>query len=217
MILRSNCRANMLIILMTLLTLGCVTQGQFEEMEKSRDTLAQRASDLELENQVMQKQVAASTHEIEVLRLATERLALELKREVAEGQVQIDTMANGVKIGLSEQLLFASGSDRLGDKGRAVLARIARKLKGGNEIISVVGHTDSHMIGESLESQFPSNWELAGSRASLIVRQLSEQGINPKRLRVVSRGPFDPVTSNDTASGRSKNRRTEIILRSYPR
>ena len=35
----------------------------------------------------------------------------------------------------------------------------------------------------------------------------------PPRLRVVSRGPFAPVASNQTAEGRAKNRRTEILLR----
>lgn len=213
----SNASATLMLVLSTSLTLGCVTQGRFDEMEKDRDALAERASDLELENQVMQKQVAARADEIDALELATERLGEELRNEIAAGEVQISMMVNGVKLGLSEKLLFASGSASLGDKGRAVLGRIALKLRGGDENISVVGHSDSHMIGKSLEAQYPSNWELAGARAARIVRQLSELGIDPMRLRMVSRGPFDPIASNKTAAGRSKNRRTEIILRSAPR
>jgi chemotaxis protein MotB len=46
---------------------------------------------------------------------------------------------------------------------------------------------------------------------------LAEDGVDPASLRAVSRGPFAPLASNDTAEGRAKNRRTEIILRPIPR
>mgnify|MGYP006319969843 FL=1 len=45
---------------------------------------------------------------------------------------------------------------------------------------------------------------------------LAENGVNPERLRAVSRGPFSPVAANDTEEGRAQNRRTEILLRPIP-
>ena len=93
------------------------------------------------------------------------------------------------------------------------VARLAKQLREGSETISVEGHTDNLMIGESLKTQYPSNWELAGARAARVVRRLSAEGVEPTRLRAVSFGPFAPKAPNTSSEGRAANRRTEILLR----
>jgi chemotaxis protein MotB len=82
--------------------------------------------------------------------------------------------------------------------------------------VFVEGHTDNVPVGRRLRERYPTNWELAGARAALVVRALSEGGVEPKRLRAVSRGPFAPIAANDTPENRARNRRTEIILRNAP-
>jgi chemotaxis protein MotB len=136
---------------------------------------------------------------------------------VASGQIHIEQLVDGVRVGLSDEILFASGSASLNDGGRAVLTRVAGMISDDKAIITVEGHTDSVGISKKLKSQFPTNWELAGARAASVVRLLSEQGVDPKTMRAVSRGPFAPIASNDTREGRAKNRRTEILLRPVPR
>jgi chemotaxis protein MotB len=76
----------------------------------------------------------------------------------------------------------------------------------------VRGHTDSVPIRGGLASRYPSNWELAGARASHVVRYLAERGIDPRRLISLSRAEFEPIAPNDTPEGRQKNRRIEIAL-----
>lgn len=50
-------------------------------------------------------------------------------------------------------------------------------------------------------------------RATSIVRILTEEyKISPFRVTASGKGEFMPKASNDTAEGRAKNRRTEIIL-----
>jgi len=46
-----------------------------------------------------------------------------------------------------------------------------------------------------------------------VTRYLHEKGVAPAQLAAVSRGQYDPVAPNDTASGRAKNRRTELLIR----
>ena len=46
-----------------------------------------------------------------------------------------------------------------------------------------------------------------------MTRYLHEKGVAPAQLAAVSRGQYDPVAPNDTASGRAKNRRTELLIR----
>ena len=75
------------------------------------------------------------------------------------------------------------------------------------------GNTDNVPVGPELRKLYPTNWELAGARAAEVVRLLADNGVDPATMRAVSRGPFDPIASNDTAEGRAENRRTEIVLR----
>ena len=84
----------------------------------------------------------------------------------------------------------------------------------GNSIKTIVGgFTDNVPISKRLAEQFPSNWDLAAARATNVVRKLEDSGVPKGRMVVVSFGENQPVASNDTAEGRSKNRRIEIRLR----
>ena len=67
-------------------------------------------------------------------------------------------------------------------------------------------------IGPELRSRFPSNWELSTARATDVVRYLVAQGVNPNMLSAQGFGDSQPVASNDTAQGRAKNRRVEIVI-----
>ncbi len=198
-------------------SLGCVTQGKYDKAIAQRDQAITRAARLTRQKENLTRDLESKERELAEVRAAGIRLESALETEVASGQVEIRNIVDGVKLGVAEELLFASGSTALTQAGRKVLSRIARELEGGNQIISIEGHSDSYMIGKSLEAIYPSNWELAAARAAKVVRRLSAEGIDPIRLRVVSRGPFDPIASNDTAKGRQRNRRTEIVLRTLPR
>jgi chemotaxis protein MotB len=187
-------------------SLGCVSQGTYNEVQADRDQLSNRVQALEREN-------AASEEELAELRARSAAIEDELRDEVVAGQILVKQVQDGIQVDVSNQLLFASGSAILSEKGRDVLLRLAKQLREGDETISVEGHTDNVMIGAALERQYPSNWELAGARAARVVRRLSAEGVDPKRLRAVSHGPFDPEASNDTEAGRAQNRRTQILLR----
>jgi chemotaxis protein MotB len=187
-------------------SLGCVSSGTYQEIEAERDQLSSRLEQLETANLEMEEELVA-------LRLRSVAIEEELHDEVVAGQIRIDEVRDGIRVDVSNQLLFSSGSAILSEKGRDVLLRLAKQLREGDETISVEGHTDNVMIGSSLEQQYPSNWELAAARAARVVRRLSAEGVDPQRLRVVSFGPFAPVASNDTEAGRTSNRRTEILLR----
>lgn len=207
--------------------LGCVTQGTFDELATELDVLrtenaqlSEKLAALEEENQGLgerlsdaERELTASKLDLQSLGQTHEQLVSELRSEVESGQVQIRKVLNGVSVGVSDELLFASGSARLSDAGRDVLRRVADRIQGDSTLVFVEGHTDDVQVGKALRDRYPTNWELGGARAASVVRVLSETGVDPKRLRAVSRGPFDPIAPNDSEEGRAKNRRTEIILR----
>ena len=73
----------------------------------------------------------------------------------------------------------------------------------------VAGDTDNVPIQTA---RFPSNWELSTARAVEVVRFLVARGMHADMLSAAGFGEFDPVLSNDTAEGRTTNRRIEIVL-----
>jgi len=184
---------------------GCANGVDTDAVIAERDRLSEQVAELEARVQDQQARMAE-------MRETHARLVAELREEIAAGDVRVQEILEGVRLDVSEQLLFESGSARLSDSGRSVLKRIASQIREATGIVSVEGHADTNMISESLQTQYPSNWELAGARAARVVRRLSAEGVDPKRFRAVSYGPFRPVASNDTAEGRARNRRTEIVL-----
>ena len=78
------------------------------------------------------------------------------------------------------------------------------------QAIFIEGHTDTDPIKYS---GFKSNWELSTARATEVVHFfVNEMAIDARRLSAVGCGEFQPVASNDTSAGKSKNRRVEIII-----
>ncbi len=204
-------------------SVACVTRGKYDELETqrsnlqvNRDALTVQVAELQSERDQLIEQIATVESQKNKMAGTYSQLVTELQSEVASGQVQIQQIVDGVRLQVSDELLFTSGSANLGARGTDLMARVAEQIKGGTSIITVEGHTDNVAVGPGLQAKFPTNWELAGARAAIVVRMLAEKGVKPERLRAVSRGPFAPLASNDTADGRAKNRRTEILLRPVP-
>ena len=130
-----------------------------------------------------------------------------------EGDGLTITQKNGkVYISLEEQLLFASGSWQVDSRGKEALAKLSKALENQQDInVLIEGHTDSIPFGG--RGQIKDNWDLSVVRATAIVRILtSSSSIDPERLTAAGKGEFVPIQSNSTTSGRSANRRIEIIL-----
>lgn len=109
-------------------------------------------------------------------------------------------------VSLSQELLFKSGSATIDWKGRQAITQIAGVLNANPEIeIMVEGHTDTDGTADK-------NWDLSVLRATSVVKVLVAGNVDPKRITAAGRGFYIPVASNTSATGKSQNRRTEIIL-----
>ncbi len=120
------------------------------------------------------------------------------------------TYKNGmVHINFQDRFFFKSGSSTIGVKGRQALNTVAEVLRENPGVTAIiVGNTDTLSVKGVAD-----NWSLSTERANAVVRVLYETyNINPARLTAAGRGKFNPVVSNETAEGRERNRRIEIIL-----
>jgi chemotaxis protein MotB len=201
-------------------------QESYEDERVTRTTLA---TDLEETARLASKldaslaaerdaRIAAATalaaREAELARIQStyDELVTDLESEVSAGQIEIERLREGLRLNVSDDVLFATGSAELDAIGRDVLIKVAGQLKGLEDFIEVRGHSDDRKIRGSLAKVYPSNWELAAARAARVVRLLEAEGVPSVRLAAVSLGPNQPVAPNDNAENRARNRRIEIRL-----
>jgi chemotaxis protein MotB len=141
-----------------------------------------------------------------------------LRKAIADALTGFDSselnvhMKNGkVYVSMEEKLLFGSGSYQVSPEGAAAIRQVAKVLAENKDInIMIEGHTDPvpYRSGVLLD-----NWDLSVKRATSVTRILLENSeIDPSRIIAAGRGPYVPLVSNETAEGKRKNRRTEIIL-----
>jgi chemotaxis protein MotB len=222
------------VIASALIASGCVSKGEFEKMQAERDGLEQKVRELESQKSGLEQQKAGLERQqgdlrSELVTAEKERAQLQmssqqtksrydglvrdLDQEVKKGQLQVRQYKDMLSVEVAEQLFFDSGRATLKESGKALLKKVGDALKGyDDKIIRVVGHTDNVPIGKSMQSQFPTNWDLSAARATTVVRSLESAGVPPERLLASGRGEYSPVASNDDPDGRRKNRRIEITL-----
>jgi chemotaxis protein MotB len=112
---------------------------------------------------------------------------------------------------LTDQVLFDSGMAELKPPAGPILTQVAKllALDGDDHNIAVEGHTDNLPIRGSV---YPTNWELSTARASRVVRFLIEHGAAKMRMSASGYAALHPIANNDSAAGRSRNRRVEVVL-----
>lgn len=126
-------------------------------------------------------------------------------------ELSVEIKNGKVYVSMSDKLLFRSGSSGVEEKGKEALKLLGEVLDKNIDIdILVEGHTDNVPIKTSI---YKDNWDLSVARATSIVRILSnDYKIAPTRMTASGKGEYFPKSDNETAEGRAKNRRTEIIL-----
>ncbi len=111
-----------------------------------------------------------------------------------------------VYISLSQDLLFAKGSDQLNNEGKEAIMTLAKILSNNPELeVTVEGHTDT-------DGSDDLNWDLSVTRATSVIKYLTTFEIDPRRILASGRSSHFPIDSLDTEASKSKNRRVEIIL-----
>lgn len=174
---------------------------RLESLKKALEDRSNRVA--ELEKVIADKDAAMTALKNAISRALTDFEGKGLTVEQRDGKVYVS---------MENKLLFNSGSWAVGTEGRRAVQQLGSVL-GQNPDIAVLieGHTDN--VPYKGDGQLSGNWDLSTKRATAIVNILRENAaINPENLTAAGRGEFAPIATNDTAEGKAKNRRIEVIL-----
>ncbi|MEO6906210.1 MAG: OmpA family protein [Ginsengibacter sp.] len=202
-------------------------KDQIATLQKNIDDLKGKVSGLNNQNSQLGQQTAEQQSKLTQSQQRLQQLETLLNQQKEASEQLKDKMAEALKgfnsnelsvyqkdgkvyVSLSEQLLFPSGSAVVNPKGVDALSKLAAVLNLNSDVaVNIEGHTDSIPI----RGRYQDNWDLSTARANSIVRILvNNYKVDPTRVVSSGHSYYEPVASNATAEGRSKNRRTEIIL-----
>jgi chemotaxis protein MotB len=161
-------------------------------------------------NPVMQSEIVSPGKVRDDLEKMRHELEQSLTKEIAAREVSVEMTRDGLVISLREAGFFDSGSATPRPESIPTLRNIAEKLNTSPYDMRIEGHTDNIPMHSA---QFDSNWELSSSRATHIARIfLDLKAMPPERMSAAGFAEFHPIASNDTAEGRAKNRRVDLVI-----
>jgi chemotaxis protein MotB len=204
-------------------------RNQMDDLRKQRDQQATQVGDLAVISKSANENIKETLSQLEqkdkyiqLLQAAKSKadsinlaLAVNLKSVLRDGiedeDVEVKVDKTVVFINLSDKMLYQSGSANITSRAREVLGKIARIIESRPDLeVMVEGYTDNVPIRNDCMQD---NWDLSVKRATSVVRVLqTEFNIDPNRLIAAGRGEYNTLATNETAEGRSMNRRTRIII-----
>ncbi|MDQ6800530.1 MAG: OmpA family protein [Acidobacteriota bacterium] len=193
------------------------------ELQAAQQQAAQTQQQLAATQQQLTQQAQQSQSEAEKARQTAQAVQVELartreelaRREAEAQQLRMQqqlaaiaatkTEPRGIVVTLPS-VSFDAGKTTVKASGKKTLQKIANQLKGNQSIrVNVEGYTDN--VGKAEK-----NMTISEKRAQAVRDYLVTLGLPADHITATGKGEADPVASNKTASGRSANRRVELVI-----
>ncbi len=151
------------------------------------------------------------------LKKKTEELYEEVVEKTENKKIQdmvnvvMDENYQYVQIRMNGAILFDSGADTIKASAVKIMSQVGDILKiYDDHMIKIEGHTDNVPISGG---RFENNMWLSTARATRVFEYfVNKKKLNPKTLETTGRSEYEPIASNKTDKGRSRNRRVEIKI-----
>ena len=179
-------------------------------VQQGNVNISKLVDEINASNKFIKQLVDAKTKSDSLNQALTNKLTRSLTRQEMN-DVDVQVLKGVVYISLADNMLYKSGSYEIGDRAGETLSKIAKIITDYKDYdVLIEGNTDNVPISQK---NIRNNWDLSALRASSVVQALQNQyGVDPKRLSAAGRGEYNPIASNDTAVGKQRNRRTQIII-----
>jgi chemotaxis protein MotB len=139
-----------------------------------------------------------------------ERLRNALRDEIGAGQLQVALETRGIVVSLRDQSYFTSGSDEVTPAAIRSIGEVAAVIRDLPNSVRLEGHSDSVPIHNA---RFRDNWSLSAARSAMVLGLLESRfGIPAAKLAIAAYADNKPVAANESAEGRARNRRVDIVI-----
>lgn len=132
-----------------------------------------------------------------------------IEKNNLNGFASVHTEDRGVVVSLVEGMLFPSGSAKINDEAYEILYQLIDIINSVRNYIRIEGSTDNIPIHSA---RYTDNWALAADRAANVARVMMAEGVDPKRITVISYSEYRPVAPNDSEENRQLNRRVDVVF-----
>ncbi len=140
-----------------------------------------------------------------------DRLRADLSDEIAAGLAEVERDGDKIIVRLASQGSFTSGSSSLRQAFTPTLTRLGNSLAQYPGSVMVEGHTDD--VPVAFSERFKSNWDLSAARAASIADfLLTSTNLEGGNVQIAGFADTRPLDTNDTPTGRARNRRIEVIV-----
>lgn len=181
-----------------------------QKLEEAQALLREKEG--ELKNKIDRVQTLENLLKEQRQQLAKIKSSLKDALKSFEGKgITVTEREGRIYVSMENKLLFQSGKWEVGAEGVRALVEVANVLAQQKEVsILVEGHTDN--VPFTPRNEIMDNWDLSVMRATAITKILQGNGLSPQKIVAGGRSEYLPIAPNDSAEGKAKNRRVEIIL-----
>jgi len=196
-----------------------IVERNLDKTKSDYDELLRSFTDQNLSKNALLAEKESRLNELQSILDQKDAEVKALKNKVAEALkgfedkgLTVHEKDGKVYVSLDNELLFASGSWDIDNKGKGALNELGLVLATDPGInVAIEGHTDN--VPYKGSGNIKDNWDLSVMRSTSVVKEiLKNKDINPQRLTASGRSEYVPIDIDDTKEARAKNRRTEIIL-----
>jgi len=140
-----------------------------------------------------------------------QQIRLSLAADIQNGLAEVERDGDKIIVRLASQGSFVSGSANLQPGFAGLLTRVGDSLSAAKGKVRVEGHTDN--IPVAFSERFNSNWDLSAARSASVADFFSQNSeLDQGAITVAGFADTRPIESNNTAAGRARNRRIEVIV-----
>ena len=139
-----------------------------------------------------------------------DRLRESLSGEIGAGKLQVSLETRGIVVSLRDRSYFKSGSDEVTLAALDSIGEVASVVRELPNSVRLEGHSDSVPIHNQ---RFRDNWSLSAARSAAVLTLLESRfGIPAGRLAIAAYADNQPLAANESAEGRARNRRVDIVI-----
>jgi chemotaxis protein MotB len=212
---------------------SCVSKKKYEEAVNraaaEKSALESALAEAQEENEKLKGEFATLEGNLKMSKDEIAELSEKVKKENAKlmalqsaisevfetydpNDITVEERDGKLYITMSNSILFDAGRASLTKDSKGVIGKLAEVFKKNPDLkVQVEGHTDNEPVVIH-KATYKDNWELSTARSLMVVREMEKGGVAATRMAAAGKGETEPIASNDSEEGRSKNRRTEFVV-----